>query len=129
MHKNFALLAFFRWVVAHPGLDRQGEKATVDVHLERLYHRELILVAVALVEIQVVVAFFFARDVCLSAYRLRYVVYVARRHEAVAQAGVQGDLLGLHLDVRPVEEAEALERDGPTFRFFDEIIPYDIVFC
>lgn len=80
MHQYLALLLRFRIVVAHPGVNRQREKSTVDVHLQGLDQGVLLFITIALIQIEVIIALLLARYIRLCAHRLRYVLDIARRH-------------------------------------------------
>lgn len=99
MHQNFTLLGLLGRIIAHPGIDRQRKKAAINIHLQRLDQRKLLLVAVALKEIEIVVAFFFTSDIGLSPHFLQNILNIPRRHQAVAESGVERYLLRLHLNV------------------------------
>lgn len=126
MHQYLALLARLRAIIAHPSIYRQGEEPSIDVHLQWLDQIILLLVAIAGVHVQVIIAFLFTCDVGFGADGLRDVIDVTRGHKTVTQAGIKCDLLRLDFKVGTVGEAQALERNGPTFRLLNEVVPYDV---
>ena len=128
MHKEFALFCFLGWVVTHPSIYWQREEAAVDVHLKGLDQFVLLFVAITFVKVEVFVAFFLASDVSLPSHFFEDVFDVARWYQAVAESGVERDLFGLYLNIGAFLEAESLEWNGPSFRFFDKLVPYDVIF-
>lgn len=128
MHQNFTLFGILRRVVAHPRIYRQREKSPIDIHLERLNQRKLLFITITFKKIKIVIPFFFACDISLASHFFQNVFNVSRRHQAVAEAGVEGDLLRLHLNIRAFMKTETLEWNRPPFGLLNKLIPNYVIF-
>jgi len=129
VHQEFALLCFLGWVITHPSIYWQREEAAIDVHLKGLDQFVLLFITIAFVKVKVFVPLLLASDVRLPSHFFQDVLDVARWYQAVAEPGVERDLLRLYLNVGPVVEPQSLERNRPSFRLLDELVPYDVVIC
>ena len=114
MHEDFALFALVSLIEAHPCLGGQCEKFVLNVELEGLYLLVLALRAATCEHVEVTVPIFLASDVGRVAELKHDVIDVARGHQGVAQACVQGQLLGLYVHRGPIFELNSTHWNGPA---------------
>lgn len=88
----------------------------------------LLLLAIALIEVEVIWALLFASDIRLGSHHFKNIINIPWRHKAVTEARIERYLLRLDLDVGAIVETESPERNGPPFRLLYKFIPYYVLF-